>query len=275
MTQSSVTTNWWGEFAVAGGRKWRIGPLSLWLHRTPHDWRIAFEQSGDFQDDSLRIATTHEADPPESAEVLRFGTRDTSGKVELRPRLADRPVVVRPVDPFYLPADEEVMLYVSSPLWVEVRVSHPRQSLCDLPTYRPSDTWSGKTTTAGELCYALMTSARLDVTTLQRRPHRAFSAVRVRNRTGATFAVERLKVPAPNLGLFAAQNGQLWTETVTLELASQRERSEVRFDSGPVPVAEGAQRIGEPRQNDRRGLLWGAFDELLALGERGHERRAD
>lgn len=273
MTGSHGT--WWGEFGVATGRRWRIGPLDLWIHRATHEWRVSFQRGDDPLEDTLRPGEPTDEAPPDSAETLRFGFREVLGKVELRPRLADRSVVVRPANPFYLTGGEEATLYLSSPLWIEVRVGVPWQALCEIPVFQPSDTWSGVRPTAGELCYALVTSARLHLSNLPARPQRAFSALRVRNSTESRIHVERIKVPVPNLSLFATSSGQLWTETVTLELATERERSEVRFDAGPSILAADARRIGDPRQSDRKGFLRGAFDELFALKDRDYERRAE
>ncbi len=34
------------------------------------------------------------------------------------PRLADRSVVIKPIDPIYIPAGQRGTLYISTPLWI-------------------------------------------------------------------------------------------------------------------------------------------------------------
>ena len=57
---------------------------------------------------------------------------------ELLPNLADRPVVARPAVPFFIPPGEELELFVSTPIWVQLRSG--TTDLVELPCLRPSDT---------------------------------------------------------------------------------------------------------------------------------------
>ncbi len=45
-------------------------------------------------------------------------SRQTHDKIQIMPRLADRSVVIKPVDPIYTPAGQRGTLYISTPLWI-------------------------------------------------------------------------------------------------------------------------------------------------------------
>jgi len=48
--------------------------------------------------------------------------------------------------PLGVPPGEQASVYVSSPLWVRIETGKPAKLLCELPTFRPSDTWFGPNT---------------------------------------------------------------------------------------------------------------------------------
>ena len=62
-------------------------------------------------------------------------------EIEIRPGLAERPIVVRPITPTTVGPGEEADIYVGSPVWIEVR--NGDTLLGRIPAGRPSDTWFG------------------------------------------------------------------------------------------------------------------------------------
>jgi hypothetical protein len=115
----------------------------------------------------------------------------------------------------------------------------------------------------GELCYATRTSARLTVEDLPVRPHRAISVVEIKNTAKTNLTVEKLKIPTLQMSVFAAGDGQLWTETLTLERKEEDAMASVRLGKGPPRKASGAQLVRGPRSPSERGLLIRAFSGLL------------
>jgi hypothetical protein len=256
---------WWGTFEIPDGDtgRWRIGPLSLWAQRLSPEWRFAHEIGDDALDSSLAVQIP--ADPIDlttSLEVHRYGFRSCPATVRLTPVAADRPLVVNPEQPVHLPAGEELIIYVSSPLWVRIEVGEPAVELCEVPTFRPTDTWFGPTTLTGELCYASRTSARLHLEDLPVRPHRAVSAVTIRNRARKSLPLERLKLPLPYLSLFTA-DGHLWTETVTFDHEAGRELASMRLGNKPPRHVDHAQKVCGPRSRPEKSVLTRAFDNML------------
>lgn len=255
---------WWGRFEIpAGGTgRFKIGPLILWAQRLTHEWRFFHESGDDPLDATLEVRIP--VDPLELAtdlEVTRFGFRSCPDSLRLTPVPADRPLVANPEQSVQLPSGEELVIYVSSPLWVRIEVGEPDVRLHEVPTYRPTDTWFGPTTLSGELCYAARTSARLHLDDLPVRPHRAITAVTVRNRSTGPLPLENLKLPMPSLSLFES-DGRLWTEAVTFEHGNAGELAKMRVEGRPPRDVDASRKVSGPRLAPNRGILTWAFGGL-------------
>lgn len=258
---------WWGARSIPPGRAgiWRIGPLSLWIRRFEHEWRVAYETGDDPMEDRLEIAApVDDVEPPETATTRRYVADGLTERIVLMPALLDRAVVVRPELPLDVLPEQEVTLYMSTPVFVRLQTDEREGTLIDeVPSFRLSDTWFGPNTLTGELCYSSRTHARLNFQNVQFRPGRAVTAVRLRNRGRDRLRLERFNLPVPNLHLFRDAAGRLWTEMVTVERQRDRPDVEVRLQPAPPPLAEGAQRLLPPRAPAERNVLVRAFGALL------------
>jgi hypothetical protein len=262
--REAVSGGWWGEFEIPldETRYWRIGPLHLWIRRTAKDWRIVRESEGDGSGADCLVAQPPPREPSGDSVPLRLGFRRTADELAIAPRLPDRPVVVNPESPFSIPAGEEITFYAGCPLWFTLTSGSPSRLLLEEPIFRPSDTWFGEMTTAGELCYASRTSARLNLDNLPQLPHRVVAAVRIRNRSDESLALEKLKLPMPHLSIFGSEDGGLWTEAVTLDREEAGEIASLRLEKGPPEGAGPARRIVGPRLRPERRTLFRAFRRL-------------
>ncbi len=270
-TATAPAEVWWRDVDLAPGgvATWRIGPLSLTILRNPAEWRLAYGWSTGSEVDGPPWQVTTAGRMPESADQLeRHVLRQTSGRVHVLPALADRPVVSSPRLPLFVLPDEEVMLYVGSPLWAVIEVDDPPRRLRELPIRRPSDTWFGPSTLEGELCYATSTLAGLRVEGLPLFSRRAVTPVRIRNQAPTPLEVERLKLPVPYLSLFATQNGQLWTQAVTMTRSEDGHMANLSFGDEAPTQAGRAGLIAAPREESQRGVLFRAFGSLFRSEER-------
>jgi len=259
-------TTWWGEFPVGRSdvRFWQVGPLRLWITRSDGEWRLAFLGGDDSMDATLDVnEPVREEDVDPAAAVVRFGFRKPGESVRILPALPDRHLVVNPVTPFYVPSGERITLYVSAPLWMSLWAGDPRRKIREIPTFRPTDTWFGPSTRVGEVCYASKTGARMELESLPRRPHRAVVVVTVINRAVSQLPLEKLKLPMPNLSLFASEDGRLWTEGITLTRQEDGEQAAVTLDADPPAQAGDAVRVGDARLRVERGHLIRAFGHIL------------
>ena len=267
MTKKPTSSSGWNrsfELTENHRRFWQIGPFQLWAAALPSELRLAFARGEDPLETTLAFEGPGQCrDVREGAEVRRFGFRHPPSSLELVPALADRPVVVNPEEPLMLPPDEEITVFVSTPMWIRVVAGDAASVLLDVPTHRPSDSWFGPSTIEGELCFASRTTARMNLENLPVRPHRAISVVRVKNGSAADLNIEKMKLPTPQMSVFVTAKGRYWTEGVTLERHGENEPAAVRFDQGPPDEAPDATLAAAPRSPSQRGLLTRAFAGIL------------
>lgn len=263
--QSSSAKRWWGKFSLSMDRAayFKIGPMDLWIQRFDHEWRVSRASRGEALEDSLIVAVPTDASPPETGlSVSRFSLRRTGDGFSLWPELPDRPVVIQPETPLWIPGGEEVTLYVNIPLWLRFEVASG-DPLLEFPIFRPSDTWFGPSTREGEICYASRTKARLRLADVPVRPHRATTPLLVRNLSRDPMPLHRLNLPIQYLSIYSSPDGAFWTPSVTME--KEKEAGEAGFlvGSGPPVEAPSAEIVSGPRQPPETGLIKRAFGALF------------
>jgi hypothetical protein len=252
----------WGRFELGQGQLgcWTVGPLSLWVLHRERDWRTASVSGPDHLVPDAGVRCPCDDGFPESgAKIERFAFRRTDGVLHVLPRTADRPVVARPETPFHLLPGEEVVLYMTSPLWVTVEVGEARVEILDVATYRLSDTWFGPNTRTGELCYASKTSARLRQEHVLYLPSRCSTAVVVRNDDVDDLHLERVRLPMPNLALHVDPDGQFWTDSVVLTLERGRGTGEASATTAEPEGERTLSPVRPARVSPPRSFLWRAF----------------
>ncbi|HLA40420.1 MAG TPA: hypothetical protein VJ417_10500, partial [Candidatus Glassbacteria bacterium] len=202
-------------------------------------------------------------DIPAGAEMTRVSLKSTAEVIEIMPALADRPVVVRPEKPFYVLPGEEVTFYVGTPLWIRIESGRQKARLVDLPLHRPSDTWFGPSTMVGELCYASRIFGKLTPEEISFRPHRAHTAILLRNRSAGSVLLDRFNLPVPNLSLYYDQNGNLWTQTVSLEMGEKEQEASLRLNANAPKEALAARHLAGPRQKPEQNILTRTLGYLI------------
>jgi hypothetical protein len=246
-------TRWWGEFELELGacRHWRIGALSLWVTRLEHEWQVAHCWSDDPFDDTLELERG-DVEIPAALERRRYLFAKTTTRLRLSPRVADRPVVARPEQPLIIPAGETATLYVTSPPWVELSVGVPAVTFADLPIWRMSSTWFGEDTLEGTLCYA--TRSRADLEPGPARGPRVVTSVDLRNACDITLRVQRLALPLPQMSLFCATDGELWTEATRVAY-DPAVVAPALIESAPPRGAGTTTLLSRPRQDRQQNVL--------------------
>jgi len=261
----AVGGSWWGEFEFKPRetRYWQLGPFSLWVQRTPAEFRVTTGSGVDLDQTALRVGETWSESIPEGHELVRYSVGEAEQGLEIVPLMADRSIIVKSDTTFIVPPGRTVMAYVSSPLWMRAQLLEPKRVLHEEPMLRPSDTWWGPSTLEGELCYAIRTSVRYDLDNLPLRPHRAVSAVWVVNQAKTPLQLDRIRLPIPNLSLFSDTNGRLWTEAVTLVRGQDDDLASVRLEKSPPVEAGPCAKVVGPRFEPEKNLLIRAFAGLL------------
>jgi hypothetical protein len=233
---------WWGSFHVplGGAARWRIGPLQMTVRRQPWAWSVTTCNVGPWDDPNLSVAepcSPDEPDPP-GARQHRFTFGETADPLQLDPRLPDRTVVATSPAPFHLLPGEDCLSFVSVPLWMAIRVGPEKKLAIELPIKRPPDTWLGPNTMEGQLCYGSRDPLQQVAARVPGLSHRATIPLRLVNRSSATFQLDRVRVPVPNLSLWAGSDGRLWTPTVTVQVE--------RGGQAGVELAGGAPEVAGP-----------------------------
>jgi hypothetical protein len=239
----------WGVHEIAEGLRFRIGPCHLVVIRGEESWQVGVRYEEDVVDTTVGGPVAIGDLPEEPGlEVVRYGVANGATALTLAPALPDRPVVARPEHDVCLLPRTRGDFYVGVVLWA--RVSAGDGLLTELPLERPPETWFGPSAMEGELCYASPTALRTKVAELRPFPHRAIVPVSIDNRGVESVWLHRLRIPAPNLMLYAGKHGRLWTERVTLvrERGSTGDISEVRIAKGaPIELGEDVVVAGEAR----------------------------
>lgn len=216
--EESALKPWWLPQTLAPNQRWQcgIGPLSVYLERRQEDWFLAWDTQEELLEPQKVISEAWRQ-LPEGLVQSRYVFRRAPTQFCLKPRLLDRPLVVRTHQPVKVPPGESITFYISSPVFVVVELLNPATFLEELVTVRLSDTWFGPSTREGELCYAAKTHARNSREEVPLRSHRAITPVTIRNRSEQLLAIEKLSIPLPFLAVYGLDDGSLWTDPVTLE----------------------------------------------------------
>lgn len=264
---SEKTPIWWGTFELSEGAVgcWRVGPLAFCAKRLAQEWRLAYHRYEDEAPTAVNVPCgSEETDEIVAAgSLLRAASRQLGEAMVVTPALADRPVVARPEPTLKILAGAEIELYVSTPVWLQIYVKGIEEALLDVPSQRPSDTWLGASTRAGELCYAIRTKARLDLENLPLRAYRAITKILLRNRAADTLILERLSLPFPHLSIYRDRHGYLWTQRLTVARSKTGSLAEVHLGEGPPREAEEAEVVAGPRDEPSKNVLNRALGALF------------
>ncbi|PTQ88277.1 hypothetical protein [Agitococcus lubricus] len=222
---------WWGtySFTTEQVRYWQLAGFELQVRRTAQEWHIeSHRQSHQHEDEQSWHLQAQANILPSQAQLQRFLFNQTESELKLSPRMADRSVVVKPISPLLIPANQATTLFVSTPVWLVLSTAN--QQLLDIPVVRPTDTWFGASPIRGEICYATKVFGRIDLNQLPIRAFRAVTPVHIMNHSSQTMPIERINIPAPLLPIYSALDGRLWTPTLAVEQSNSTRTAKVRID---------------------------------------------
>lgn len=256
---SEQRQKWWGEFDLEPGTwaRWTIGPKQFFARTLENEWRFAWQTSDDILSEEIHFEPRIENEPDWDAfDTRRYAIKSAESGLRITPKLSDRPVIVRPETPLFLPPRQHATLYVSTGVWLSVGpAADPPVEFFEIPVFRGSDTWFGPSTVEGELCYASITSARTEVDLLAKVPHRAFTPIDITNNGEDSLQIEALRVPVTLLALYAGSSGRLWTEKITFERDQGESAASLRISSHEAMQSVKEQRLSAPRETSHAGIV--------------------
>ncbi|MCB5225238.1 DUF432 domain-containing protein [Alishewanella sp. 16-MA] len=262
---SATAPQWWQPQTMALDECWHftIGPVTLYFKRCLQEWVFGFERSTQ-PEQAYRVLSQSAACLPEALNMQRFMFRHSPGQFKLTPHLLERAVVIKTHQPVSIPAGEQSVFYISSPVSIEISLQEPSVVLMELPLQRLSDTWFGDSTQQGELCFADKTHARHSLDDIPTRPHRAVTAVTIENRSDRMLTIDKLSIPLPFLALYGHRDGSLWTDPLLLQHESVGQLT--RFKIGKtLPLGlTSADLLAPPRQHHDKNSLVRAFTGIFS-----------
>jgi hypothetical protein len=257
-------TAWWGRFSFAlnQSRTWHLAGLELAATRASREWRFQTHRLPD-QHEDVHHWQMQNGSLPEETPVSRYFFTTTGDTLYMLPRLADRSVVIKPVNPLFIPAGQEATLFVSTPVWVACYAEQFETPLLDMPVVRPSDTWFGRNTVQGEVCYTTRVLGRTDLNQLPPRAFRVVTPVTVVNSGTTMLPVERINMPTPYLPVYAAENGRLWTPSLHVLKEPGASPPRIRIETTLSPLAGPVELLTPPRLAGSDHTLIRIFDNFF------------
>ena len=261
---------WWGEFSIAEQQHhcWKIDDRAIIIKRQKHEWNSWNVETKKEAEGTIY----HQKHCPISESTLeedktifgRYLQQNTEDKINVFPLLADRSVVARPASPLIILAGEKARLYVSTPIWFCAETLPKKARLLDLPFWRPSDSWFGSSTMAGQLCYAKYTTARIQLDNIEKRSYRAITPITVVNNHNKALTITRINVPVTLLNLFGDEHHQLWTTAITIKKEDQGDNVELILDSGSPAEALATNLISSARDRSDHNTFIRSISSLFA-----------
>jgi len=211
---------WWGSFLIEEdqSRFFKIGNLVTCVDRFNQKWHIT---------------TYHEGEQP----FKTFAAQATN-EITLKPILPNRALLSLLDRPCYIPVGETLLIYISVPLWIQISAGNPPTTLDEFATETLADTWFGKNTLVGELCYdnPIHGSPRLEDL-----PHDATHAiipVSIENRSRETLLLHELKIPLSYLSIYSDQQNRLWTEQLHMYQEDSNNMETLVVKGPPLPLKD-------------------------------------
>lgn len=258
--------SWWGEFHFdpLETKCWRIGDRVIAVKRNKHEWTVWNKETDVESDQPTLVEAPKPSDSFQDSEFHRYILNTTNGTLIIEPSLADRAMVIRPNKPFTIMPEEEIKIYVSSPLWMTILAPDSKMPISDIPFWRPSDSWFGPSTMSGDLCYSKYTDAKMEKELIEKRSHRATTIVTIKNAQEEPLYIERLNLPTPALRLYSDQEGELWTDQIfiTQHIEHSKSVSHVRHTS-PENITN-LKPISESRESSNKASFLSSIKSLVS-----------
>lgn len=252
------------DLTVGECARFRVGFLDLLVIRDGHGWTLSWQYA------PSTAAPRMSADRPATIERLgvdaeqrSFAFGQSQGPLELVPMLSDRPIIVRPLHDVTVGPKALVKLYVTTALWIGVRVGGDAQTLAELPSVWPKQTWFGPNTLEGERCYAGRQPLCHHATGCASTPHRVITPLVLHNRSVLPLPIARLRLPVPRLPLHLAQGGGYWTSRVSVTRRDSSDDVEVEVLPSAPEEAGMATLVAPARNSDASNVVSRALGSVF------------
>lgn len=264
-----MTDNLWQDtvsFESKTTYKLSVGALELYVNLLENEWQ--FRHCHVTEDETkterkIQLSALKKMSR-DDLEPLRFINSNSHNTLQIRPRLANRSIVAKPYMPVFLPSQQTVTIYISTPVWLAIFLDNHKQPLLEVPTFKLSDTWFGPKPHIGELCYSSRFSGRIDLSALPKRASRIITPVKITNNGADNLKLEKISIPCDYLSVYLNENNELWTPTLSILREVDKNKTQVAIEKTLHSSLENAKRVGEPRVADQSRLLSKTIDMLFS-----------
>ena len=260
-----MTPDLWYPIRIEPGQtlSLQLGPLNLWVHRGKQEWHLAHTYDLALEERfSMKVSCD---DFPQGRDWTRWIVSEDVEDVRLRPRLPDRAVIVRPEMPMCLLPKQSVQFFVGIPIWLSIAFGPHNLDPIEIPSKTLSKSWFGPIT-AGELCYALKTTAKLHQAALLPHAHRATFPLEIRNTSTERLNFERLCLRTQYLSIYQGAT-RMWTNKGRVSYRGEEKWSRIVYARKSPDFDQAEQLLGIAREAVQRGTLLKTFDNLKQLAD--------
>ncbi len=238
--------------------------LEVYLEYQACEWQIHYRYRFD-NDETVDTALSFQpvSELPDSGLTsTRIMHSTVSNVLQFRPTLANRPIVAKPHTPLWIPSNEAVTIFASTPIWLAILQPESSQPLMTIPSFILSDTWFGSKPHVGELAYASRFSGRTQLESLPRRSSRIITPLKIINHSDEHIKLDKTPIPTDVLSVHLSQR-ELWTPGITAIKENDEKMTQISVDETLHPSLKQTTRIVEPREADSNTLLSKTFGRLF------------
>ncbi len=243
----------WGEFKVKEGQVlWRkFGALNIWCRYEGREIHIAY--SYDAQNE-----------PSNDVPWSRWASITAPPRLHITALFPDRPVVVKPVSPFWLLKSSQARIYVRIPIWIQVeRIDRMAVKLIEVPSVVLSKTWFG-TFMEGEACYYISSGVSQSPKPDSSKPQLVICPIKLHNGSQEDLLIEKICLRVDNLSMYY-DGHQLWSDETKVDYKGNRDMSQIKHGKLPPEESPNAKRISAPRVPMEKSFMTKTFASLKEL----------
>jgi hypothetical protein len=256
--------SFWNEYEISEQKVfyWSIGEINIWCIFENNELKIAYQYT---HPNEKKIKSTI----PENVTWNRWIVSEKKMKLNFKPVMPDRPVVVEAENYFKLTKGASTRIYVRIPVWIKIEAINKKKNLLlEIPSVILSHSWFGSFY-EGELCYWISSSARAHFKLSPARPFLAITPIQLFNKSDEELSIEKICLQVQNLSLFY-KDQQLWTDEMILSYKGSNHVSEIKVGGKAPAEATDAALLGPSRQPIKKAMSLNTFSSLKELAGLGH-----
>ncbi len=271
MGEKINTGRWWGEYSFDDNNvvRWSFPELDVTVRCQAKEWNVWHEYKSENAGDNLGffLEKTKGTDLL-SSDYQRYLYTENSGTLEIMPKLPDRNLVTKPINPLILRPRQKTSLFVGTPVWFSIREKKEKNPFFEVPLRKLSDTWFGPSSVKGEVCYASKTHAVTSPEGLKHKSFRAIVPITIENKSQSeSIKFEKINVPVTLLTLYCDENDRFWSSPIYLAKDDGSTEIQIKLDSLAQAESYTGSRVvklAEPRRREDHPLILRAYDMLFS-----------